>query len=1150
MPLQLKFHGALETVTGSCHFFRIKISGNIYAVDCGKTQGEGEEQLAAPCNLPYDCSPDRLSGIILTHAHGDHLNYLPDWIEAGFKGKIFCTKETAKLAAIAIEDSNRIQKDRGDDYNDDKILSKTLKALEEAKYIQPGSVQILENNVTIESSPTSHLLGCCAYRITATNSSVKKSVLFTADIGPVENGDETQSLHAARVKHSLSSDYIVSESTYGNRPRRQECRSGLSRQKRISDVLSKAFRHGDESVVIIPAFSLQRSLDILFDVFCSLHYQRTEIGIHNSVTPLIIIQSGLSYKYAKEYKHFLVAEQNQFCFFNNNSIFRTLVTKNGDDDISIINNLIPREKKQIIDRRNAQGDKILTEVSWKSQKGPFGRPTVIICGSGMTHEGPIIDLMRDNLKNDKATFVLSGYVPPNSPGYRLRELWDKPAQLRATHGIKLPKSKTSENSISIPGDAVKCGFDSVSEYYSGHADGPSITRYILGDNLERAEDTKGIFLVHGNEEARIELKRLIIDSCTTAGKKAPIIFCPKPRNDWFDCELGKSLHQRKEIGIKQEMETNSTQDLPNTSKFPELIDIETCTLINSTSTKEETIDLLKAGFDFARPQMLGDDLLLKIGRPGRPHSTVLIEVSRIGETLLKLSVQSKIKQAENISEIAEAAFDWRRPLNLLGAPTELYYAGARWCLTDTEINRLISICVPNIYGGKERRQPILILHSKTLNKSELESLELLLTPAVIVAVVEEQSVSHINRALSIADINLFGIQNPIYLPIKAIAGAQSVASDDHAIDIARLSQLVSTDTLILNSREPQLLKRDDIPQISSDEDSITTQGIVKKSEKITDRMQLPYQPFTELAVGQKFTAKVLCVIRKRENGNPVYALLCLDTPKLTGILHSTQMIGHLPINDGDKIDIWIRHINAERREAVFTQLPIELPTDKLIKQIKIQSNFTPSELCILLGNKASTKVPLLFIVIKAAEESLRFQKKYYEQITAETRLDSPSTIDTYNRLVHDLRLVERSTINPPEPTKGRPTYLEIANELSISLDDLIKIAAQMVENPETYHLGMSILPPGFIPTTITPFPLEQTELFKNNFKKSLVNKSSKLNGNNNHNISLHPDCLSISTLAKQWNISEADALKRLSEKDIQLKVQPVITTDDINRLME
>ena len=112
MPLLLKFHGALKTVTGSCHFFKVKKSGNIYAVDCGSTQGsDDEDQLALPRNLPFDCRPDKLSGIILTHAHVDHISHLPRWFQAGFMGQIFCTKETARFAVIALNDSKRIDTD-------------------------------------------------------------------------------------------------------------------------------------------------------------------------------------------------------------------------------------------------------------------------------------------------------------------------------------------------------------------------------------------------------------------------------------------------------------------------------------------------------------------------------------------------------------------------------------------------------------------------------------------------------------------------------------------------------------------------------------------------------------------------------------------------------------------------------------------------------------------------------------------------------------------------------------------------------------------------------------------------------------------------------------------------------------------------------
>ena len=52
MPLLLKFNGAMKPVAGSCPFFKVKKSGNIYAVDCGATQESDDgDQLALPRNL-------------------------------------------------------------------------------------------------------------------------------------------------------------------------------------------------------------------------------------------------------------------------------------------------------------------------------------------------------------------------------------------------------------------------------------------------------------------------------------------------------------------------------------------------------------------------------------------------------------------------------------------------------------------------------------------------------------------------------------------------------------------------------------------------------------------------------------------------------------------------------------------------------------------------------------------------------------------------------------------------------------------------------------------------------------------------------------------------------------------------------------------
>ena len=1180
MPLLLKFHGALKTVTGSCHFFKVKASGNIYAVDCGATQGEDDdEQLALPRNLPRDCSPDKLSGIILTHAHGDHINHLPRWFQAGFRGQIICTRETAKLAEIALPDSHRIESREGKDPADEASLELTLEALRSAKHVQPGAPVVLEHNVTIQAAPTSHLLGSCAFRIVASSGVKTSSVLFTGDIGPVEHSDETLSLYAERSAHEQPSDYIISESTYGSRPRNKDSKSGRRRQEKVCEMLSKAFRHGNTSLVVIPAFSLQRTLDVLADVFLALQYQRTEIGLSKSIVPLICIPSGLSYNFAQAYRDFLFTEFTAgHCFFNDQSQLLRTIRQAGDDEAGVFDMLIPYNKRDVVSRMDEDHDPICTEIVWGKPRLPSGCPTVIICGTGMTQGGYVTELMDAYLNKEDATFVLCGYVPLRSPGSQLRQIAPLSLSERSALVVKIPKDKQNGRPAkAFPGDEIKCGFDSVSEYYSGHADGHSIIRYILGDKLERSEQTKGIFLVHGDKGARADLRDLIRESCLRADKQAPEVFCPTPHGLWFDCETGGaedassdfsiddearrilSAHFDEQYGVARDFsidddswkilsdhddEAQGSAISAASQNLPDLIEIETCVILSNPLPVDEAIELIKGAFDFARPEARGDGLLLKFARPGRPHSTVVVEADRIGASLLKLSVQTKIKQAERIEDIAAVAFDWRRPLNLLGVAKELYYAGVRWCETDAEVDRLLAICTPCVYGKKQRRQPVLILHKEMIGPEQLQSIERLLTPAVVVAVIHESAVAKINAYLGLQGIQALHRGNAVYLPIKFGSGAHSVSSEKGSLDIAKLAELATADTYILNAREPQLsgvgqpspLTAPAPETIEAAPAKIPTAA--RAAVTVKDKTKLPLDPFLELAVGQKVSATVEYVRFKPSTGAVNFVLLRHDAPDLSGMLHCTQMVGPFTATIGDAVDVWVRQVMPERREVVFTQYQVRLPGGELIATLGT-SSLTPTGISEILSGKATTDA-----ACRAADDSMYLQGVIDEPTRPGTSLSRRTAIDTYNRLVDSLGLIDTASIPAPEPVKGI-TYGDVAKELSYSLDDIIHAAGHMIGDPETYQLGVAVLPAGFTPNEASAFPLEHKEAFvlecrqrsEKGWTKQIQIESE-----------FKPDCLSLAALATSMGITEAELLSLMSSKGIQPKVQVVLTSDDIKAL--
>jgi metallo-beta-lactamase family protein len=1150
MPLLLKFHGALTTVTGSCHFFKVKASGNIYAVDCGATQGEDDdEQLALPRNLPRDCTPDKLSGIILTHAHGDHINHLPRWFQAGFKGQIICSQETAKLAEIALPDSRRIEAREGNNPADEASLDRTLEALRSAKYVQPGAPVILEHNVTIQAAPTSHLLGACAFRIVASAEGKTSSVLFTGDIGPVEHSDETMSLHAERIAHSQPSDYIISESTYGSRPRSKDSTSGRRRQEKVCEMLSKAFRHGNSSLVVIPAFSLQRTLDLLADVFLALQYQRSEIGLAKSVVPLICIPSGLSYNFAQAYRDFLFGEfADGQCFFNEHSQLIRTIRQAGDDEAGVFDRLIPYGKRDVVTRIDEDNDPICTEVRWGKPSFPTGCPTVVICGTGMTQGGYVTDLMDSFLDKEDATFVLCGYVPARSPGSQLRQIAPLPLNERSALAVKIPKDKqTGRPAKAVPGDAIKCGFDSVSEYYSGHADGPSIIRYILGDRLERAEQTKGIFLVHGDKGARADLSDLIRETCEKAQKSCPKVICPAPGGRWFDCEL-ESPEAIDELAQTAEalsqMTLSPIAELEGRygykSPFPDELEVETCVVLNNPTSPEEALEMIHGAFDFARPELRPGSLLLKLSRPGRPHSTVYVQADKIGESLLKISAQTRAKQLEGLEDIAAVSFDWRRPLNLLGVPKELYYAGIRWCETDAEIDRLMAVCTPSVYRGKQRRQPVLILHKETLNSGELQSIERLLTPAVVVTVVDAHSVDKVNRLLGLTGEMSVTPGNSAYLPIKHSAGACQIPKADGALDIAKLTELVTADTYILNAREPQISGTGQpspltVPLSEMPAEQVSPQP-VQAAAPSKHRAHLPIEPYLQIAIGQKVSATIE-YLRVTASGSPSFALLRLDNPDVSGILHYTQMSSSFRGLKGDRIEAWVRQVSPERREVVFTQAPVRLPGDALIEAVDDRP-FSPEGMVNFLMHAVTVDD-----ILTAIEESLRVRRIDGEAPRANGSLDRETVVDAYNRVVQNRGLLNTPLIPAPEYKKVI-SYGEVARTLGRPLSELIASAADMIGDYDVFQIGMAVLPAGFTPTEESPFPAEHLDAFIAEFGKRA--ERAKIAGADL--ASLQPDCLSLASLAKSMGITEAELLSLMDDKGIQPKVQVVLTAQDIVRL--
>ena len=271
MSVTIQFCGAAHTVTGSCYLSK-RPSGR-FLIDCGLFQGQKTLK-----ELNYGAFPFRPADVdivLLTHAHIDHSGLLPKLVREGFRGRILATRGTIDLCSYMLPDAGSIQESEVAALNRRNAArgrSEVSPIYTQADAIASlQSFQPVEYETWVRRAPgrSRALLECRASaRLGLDRTRVRRPgplqgssghplrLLASGDVGP------DAKLLEPDPKAPAGFDYIISESTYGDRIR-AETTPQQRREHLAAEVRDAA---GAKGALLIPAFAVERTQELIVDL--------------------------------------------------------------------------------------------------------------------------------------------------------------------------------------------------------------------------------------------------------------------------------------------------------------------------------------------------------------------------------------------------------------------------------------------------------------------------------------------------------------------------------------------------------------------------------------------------------------------------------------------------------------------------------------------------------------------------------------------------------------------------------------------------------------------------------------------------------------------------------------------------------------------
>ncbi len=366
--MKIQFIGATGTVTGSKYL--LSQDKKYHLLDCGLFQGLKVLRLRNWSPLPI--KPKDISSVILTHAHIDHSGYIPLLVKNGFRGKIYATPATKALCDILLPDAGHLQEEDAAYANKHKFSKHTpalplyteaeaIRSLDYFKTIPWGVRVPLSKNLSFTLNPAGHILGASLVKLLANNT----SIVFSGDLGRPHH----LMMNPPAVINKA--DYLVVESTYGNRTHSQEDSS-----KTLKNFILKVWERG--GIVLIPTFAVGRAQELLHLI--------NRLKKKNSIPDIpVFLNSPMAIKATEVYRDYV-----------------------GDHKLTY---------EECTDM--CTKTKFITSVEESKALNESKKPAIILSASGMATGGRVLHHLKNILPDSKNMVLFAGFQAAGTRGESL-----------------------------------------------------------------------------------------------------------------------------------------------------------------------------------------------------------------------------------------------------------------------------------------------------------------------------------------------------------------------------------------------------------------------------------------------------------------------------------------------------------------------------------------------------------------------------------------------------------------------------------------------------------------------------------------------------------------------------------------------------------